>query len=132
MHASGSFPIRFRRLQLQAHMNAPDNEHVILEFDLALRFGHEAFVGCIDLTRLQRAPKGSCKSACRRRDNIIKRGGVRLKHCRGHLVVQGHCAVDAKGHGFRFRRKPCAPHWSFYPLDSDLGTIDNLRHHAPD
>jgi hypothetical protein len=59
-------------------MNPPDDEHIVFDFDLAQRLGYQTAARCIDLTRLQRASKGSGQSACSCRDNIIQRCRVRL------------------------------------------------------
>ena len=59
-------------------MNAPDDQYVVFKFDLTLRFGDKTTRRCIDLTRLQRASKGSSKSAGDCGDNVIQRRRVRL------------------------------------------------------
>jgi hypothetical protein len=71
MHTSCSFPVRFLRLQPQAHMNAPDHEYILLQLDLADRFPHQASGGRIDLTRFQRASEGSRESTRGRGHHVI-------------------------------------------------------------
>jgi hypothetical protein len=99
MHTAGSFPMCLRCAQFQPHMNAADDEDTILQLDFTHRFRDKAFVRCIDLTRLQRASKGSGKSTGSRGNNVVQGCSVRFEHRRGHFVVFGHCSVDAEDHG---------------------------------
>jgi hypothetical protein len=109
-------------------MNAPDDEHVVLEFDLAQRLGYQTVVRGIDLTRLQRASKGSGQSTRGRRHNIIQGCGVRLQNRLGNLIVFSDCAVDAEDHRQRFCGQIRLANRTLHPFDSDLGTIDDCRH----
>ena len=47
----------------QPRMNAPDDEYVVLQFNLTHRFRYKTLVRCTDLRRFQRASKGTRKSA---------------------------------------------------------------------
>ena len=54
-------------------MDPPDDQHIVLQLDLADGLGKQLLVRSVDMTRLQRASKGSCKSTGRRRDDVIER-----------------------------------------------------------
>jgi len=128
MHTAGGFPVRLRCSELQPHMNSPDDEDIVLQFDLTHRFRDKPFVRCVDLTRLQRASKGSGKSTGSRSNNVVEGCGVRFEHRPGHLVVFGDRSVDAEDHGRGLRGEIRSAHGSFHSLDSDFGTVDYFRH----
>jgi hypothetical protein len=111
-------------LKPQSHVNPAYHEYIAFQFDLTYCFPHQASTRRIDLTRLQRASKGSRKSTCGGRDNIIKRRGVRFRDCGRNPVVLGNRAVDSENDRLRFRREIRFTHRSFHTLDSDLGTIN--------
>ena len=67
----GGLPVRLFGLQLQPHMNATDDQHAALQFNLTQRFRYKTLVRCTDLTRFQRASKGTGKSAGCSRDNVV-------------------------------------------------------------
>ena len=71
MHAGRGLPIHVRRFQSHQHMDTADHEHVLLEFDLAHSFADQASSRRANLTRLQRASKGSGESARRRGNNVV-------------------------------------------------------------
>ena len=85
VHAVRGFPVTLFRLKLQPHMNAPDDEYVLLQFNLTQRFRYKTLVRCTDLTRFQRASKCTSKSTGCSRDNIIQRGGVGFENRRRNL-----------------------------------------------
>jgi len=102
VHAVGGLPMTLFRLEPHSHMNVSDDEHVVLDFDLAERFGYQPVVRRIDLTRFQRASKGSRQSTRGRRHNIIQGCGVRQNRL-GNFIMRCNCAVHGEGHGQRFR-----------------------------
>ena len=120
MYAPGNFPIRLWRFQLQPHVNPANYQYVIFQLDLTCRFRHKTLVRCIDVTRLQRASKGSDKSTGRRGNNVVERRRMRFEHRGRHLVMLSHRAVDAEDYGFRFCRQIRSAHRSFYPFDPDM------------
>src|ERR1700730_2987240 len=66
---------------------------------------HDLPVARIDLTRIQRASEGAEHSTGGRGDQVVDRGGMRLrKFCRIDFVVLGNGPVDAKDHRLRFTR----------------------------
>jgi hypothetical protein len=104
-------------LQPQPHMNAPDDKYVFFQLDFTHRFAHQPSGGRINVTRLQRAPKGSGKSTCCRRDDVIE--------CRGARLRDG--AVDAKDYRLRFGREIGFANRSLHAPDADFRTVDKLR-----
>lgn len=130
MHASSGFAMGYLRFQRQPHVNTPDHEYVLLQLNLAHRLTHQTSGGCIDLTRLQRAPVGSRKSTRRRGDNVIERGCSRIGNRRRYLVMLCDGAMDAKDHRLRFSRKIGFTNRSFDALDSNFGAVDNFRHQS--
>jgi hypothetical protein len=69
---------------------AADNQHPILCFDFTGCFCSQLSRRRIDLTRLQRAPKGSSQSAGRCSHDVIERGCMWFDAFRRHFVVLGH------------------------------------------
>ena len=96
MHAIGGLPVSLLGPKPQPHVNAADHKYIVLQLYLAHRFRHQAFAGCIDLTRLQRASKGSRQSTCRGSNNVIKRCGARFRDCGRNFVMLGDRAVNAE------------------------------------
>ena len=88
--------MRFFRLQLQPDVNPPDDQHVILEFHFTRGFGNQPPPRGIDLTRLQRASKGSGQSTSCGCNYVIQRSGMRLRNRWRNLVVLGDCAMHAE------------------------------------
>ena len=79
-------------------MNPADHQDVVLLFDLSDCIRYEPFVRCIDLTRLQRASKGSGQSTGGGRDYVVQCRGVRFQDVRRNLVVLGDRAVNTEDH----------------------------------
>ena len=126
MHASGSLAVSLGSPQTKSHVNTADHEHMLLQFDLAHCLSHQASGGRIDLTRLQRASKGSYQSTRSRSDDVIEGGGTGLRNIRGDFIVLGDRAVDAKDYRFRFGRQICFTNRSFHTLDPHFRTIYDL------
>ena len=55
MNAVSRLPMRLFCLQFQPDVNTPNNQHMILEFDLAHCLGDKPIIRSINLTRFQRA-----------------------------------------------------------------------------
>ena len=98
-------------LQPQFHMDPPDDQDIIFQFDFADGLRREPAIRSVDLTRLQRASKGSGESTRGCRDNIIERSRMGLQYIRRDLVVLGDCAVYAENHRAPIRPAdtPCEP-----------------------
>ena len=82
--------------QSEVYTNPPNHKNSIFEFHLSDGLGDQPLVRCVDLTRLQRASKGSRKSTGSSRDDVIQSGGMRVKDVWRDLVVFGDRAVHAE------------------------------------
>jgi hypothetical protein len=100
MNAHGGFPMSFPCFQSHPHMNTPDHEYILLQLDFTHGLANQVPGGCVYLTRLQRAPKGSYESACCRRDDVVERGCVRFGHSRRDLVVFRNGAMHTENNRF--------------------------------
>ncbi len=112
----------------QPQVNAPDHQYILLQLDLSHGLPYLSSSGRIDLTRLQRASKGSRQSTRRGGDNVIERGGARFRNCRGNLVMLGDRAVDTENHRLGFGREIRFTNRSFDALDSNFRKIDDFGH----
>ena len=128
MNAIGGFPVSLLGLKPESHMNAADHEYIVLEFYLTQCFPNQAFVWCIDLTRLQRASKGSRQSTCRGSNNVIKRCGAGFRDSWRNSVMLGDGAVDAENDRLRLGREIRFTHRAFYTFDSDFRSIHDFGH----
>ena len=104
VHASGGFPVSLFGLEPQSHVNAADHKYVFFQFDLTHCFPHQTAARCIDLTRLQRASKGSRQSTRRGGNNVIERCGAGFRDVRRNPVMGGDGAVDAEYDRLRLGR----------------------------
>jgi hypothetical protein len=102
MDASCNLVVLFLGLQPQTHMNAPDDENIFFQLDFTHGFAHKSPRGRIDLTRLQRASKGSRKSTRSRGDNVIERRSTRFCYSRRNLIVLRDGAMDSENDRLRF------------------------------
>ena len=130
VYAFGRLPLPFLRLEPQLDMDATDHQNAVFFFDFAYGFADQPVYRRGDLTRLQRASKGSGESTGGGGDDVIERGGVRRKGFGRHFVVLGDGAVNAKDHRRRFRGQVCASHRASFALDADFRAIDNVSHSA--
>ena len=83
-----------RRDDFVDHVDALDDQYVLLELDLSARHTSETLDG--DLARFQRASEGTGQSAGRSGHDVIERRGVRLDLRRINLVVLSHSAMNAE------------------------------------
>jgi hypothetical protein len=81
------------------HCDAPDDEHLVLELDLADRLDVVALRIDLDLTRFQRAGEGAGQSAAGGGHHVVKRRRVGRVLLGADAVVLGHLGVDAEGDG---------------------------------
>jgi hypothetical protein len=109
-------------------MYAADDQHSILGLNFAGCIGRQLSRGSIDLTRFQRASESSRQSTRRGRDDIIQCGRVGLEGVGRHFIVLCYRAMDPEQNGILLRRKPCAPQWAFYALNSHIGYVRRVRH----
>lgn len=114
--------------QLERGMDAADDKDVILGFDFADGLRNQTRIGCINLTRLQRASEGASESTGSGSDDVIEGGGVGIEDLRRDLIVFGDRAVDAEQDGRGLGRQPGAAQRAFEALDLDLRAIDDVGH----
>ena len=124
VHALNGFKRLFGRDQPHRHMDAPNDEHAFLRFNLASHFPHELPVARIDVTRIQRASESTEHSTGGRGDHVVNRRGVRLRKLgRVDLVVLGYRSVNAEQHGFGFTRQVSDPNRSNFPLNTSFRNV---------
>src|SRR6185295_2300094 len=109
-------------------MNAADDENVPLELDFADGLGVQAVIRGGDLTRLQRASKGSRESASRGRDDVVERCGMLIKLSRRELVMIRHCAVRTEDNRLALDGQIRPANRPFHPLDTHFGSVYNVSH----
>jgi hypothetical protein len=110
-------------------MNPPDNEHSVLGFDLTRDIRYELTIACIDVARIQRAPKCTDHSTGSRRDHVIQSGGVRFLESGGiNFVMLRDGAVNAENNILRFARQAGNSQWASLALNSNLGNINDVGH----
>jgi hypothetical protein len=78
-------------------MDAPDDQDLGIQLDLADRVCLETTVSGRDAARLQRAPEGSGQSPGGRGHQVVQGGRVRLAVPGIGAVVLGHGAVHPEG-----------------------------------
>ena len=66
----------FRSAESIVDRDPAKDENVSIQLDLSHRFRGQSAIRGVNLTRFQRAPEGSSKSACCGRDHIIERRRV--------------------------------------------------------
>jgi hypothetical protein len=111
-------------------VDAPNHEHAFVLLDFTYSLGHKTVDRRGDLTRLQRASKGSGESTGGRGDNIVERSGMRRKGIRRNLIMLGDCAMDAEDHRRRLRGQVSAAQRTSLALDAHFRSIDYVSHFA--
>ncbi len=88
----------FRRAAFQrvADANPLDDEHAILDLDVALGIRRQVALPRFDPARLQRATQGAGQSTGRGGDDVVERGRVRFERARRCAVMFRHLVVDAE------------------------------------
>ena len=79
-------------------MDSLDHQNAVFLLDFPGRVSNQLVYGCRNLTRLQRASKGSGQSTGGGRHDVIESGGVRRKSIRRDFVVLGDGAVNAENY----------------------------------
>ena len=126
LHTRSGLPLIFVGFESHPHVNASDHKDVILQLNLTDSFADQASTGRVDLTRLQRASKGSGKSACRGGDDVVECGCSWFRNVGRDLIMLRYGAMDTKNNRLRFSRKIRLAHRPFHSLDSDFGTLDHF------
>jgi hypothetical protein len=110
------------------HVDALDDQGLVLEHNLADRLDVEVISPDLDVTRFQRAGKGARQSPTRGRDHIVKRGGTRRKVVGPDAVVLGDLGMDTEGHRLLFGGQVRQPLRTAQALDPDTRGIGDLGH----
>lgn len=82
------FILFLRSTELVVNKDPADDENVAVQLDFAHCFRSQFAVRGVNLTRFQRASEGSCESARRGRDHVIKCGCVGSIGVRRDLVMR--------------------------------------------
>lgn len=107
-------------------VNAPDDEDLLIELDLADRVGGQFFDR--DLARCQRACKGARQSARGRGDDVVERRRVRLVRVRADAVMLRDRAMESKPDRFLFSRQPGQTDRASFTLDVDFRSVHDVAH----
>jgi hypothetical protein len=109
--------LRFVRVY-QFNLNSFYDQDVVLQFHLAHGLRNQALVRCANLTRLQRASKGSRKSTGRCGDNVVQGCGMRFQQARWNFVLFSHGTVNSEDHWLRLGRQICSADWALHALNA--------------
>ena len=113
-------------------MNTADDEHTVLVLYLPAHIRGEPPITRIDLTRLQRATKGSEHSAAGRGDDVVDRGGMGFREVLFvNSVVPRNLVVNAEDDGIRFAGQLRDSKRSLLSLNANVRDVDDLGIHAP-
>lgn len=91
-------------LEQVSHPDPPDDEHFLIDLDIAFGFRYQSSRIGLNPTRLQRATQGAGQSAGSGSDDVVEGGGVRLEGPRRRAIVRSDLVVNAKDHGLGFGR----------------------------
>jgi len=92
--------------QIVGHMYTFDDQHTSIILDFTADFAPEAAILGIDFARIQRASKGAQHSTAEGGDDVVNRGGVRLRQAAlVDTVMLCNPTMNAEHHGLRFARK---------------------------
>ena len=127
MHSRRGLPLIFVGFESHSHVNASDHKDVILQLNLTDSFADQASTGRVDLTRLQRASKGSGQSTRGGGDNVIQGGGVRIEHVGRNLVMFRNRAVHSEDYGLLFGRQIRPADGTLDALDPHVRAVDHFR-----
>jgi len=128
VHPLGGFSMRFFRFEPQPYVNSLNDQNIVLQLHLAHGLRDQALVRRIDLTRLQRASKGSRKSTGRCGDNVVQRCGMRFQHVRWYFVMFRHRAMNSEDHWLLLGRQVCFADRALHAFDAYMRSISHVRH----
>jgi len=130
MHTLRGFSMRLFRFEPQPDVNSFDDQDIVLQLDVARSLRDQALVRCADLTRFQRASKGSRQSTGRCRDNVVQGGGMGFQYVRWNFIIFSYCAVHPENHWLRLGGQVSSADWTFHAFDANVGPIHDFRHQA--
>ena len=102
--------------KVKGNCNAFNYEYLTLGFYLPDRVGVEAILVEGNLTRCQRAPKGTEQSPASGRNQVIQGGGVWFLLVRGDTVVLGYLTVNPEEHRLLLTGNLRSPDLPFHRL----------------
>jgi hypothetical protein len=92
--------------QIVGHVHTFDYQHASIVLDFTANFAAETSILGIDFARIQRASKGAQHSTAEGGDDVVNRGGVRLRQAAlVNTVMLCNPTMNAEHHGLRFARK---------------------------
>ncbi len=128
MHPLGLFPSLFGDREPVAHVDALDDQDVVLGLDLADRL-HVVAVGIdFDLTRLQRAGEGAGQSAPGSGDHVVERCGVWRILLGANAIVLGDLRVHTEHDRSLLSGQVREPLRTAESLDPHPRDVGNLAH----
>jgi hypothetical protein len=113
-----------------AHGDAPDDQDLVVEHDLADRLDVVALWIDLDLTRFQRAGEGAGQSAAGGGHDVVERRRVRREPLGIHAVVLSDLRMDAEGDGLVLGGQVRKTLRAAETLDPDPRDVDGLVRHA--
>jgi hypothetical protein len=105
-----------------------EDENLVLRYYLPYRVSVEVIEG--DLTRCQRASKGTEQSTACRSHEVIEGRGVRFFYFGRDTVVFGDLAVDAEEHWFLYAGYVGAADFALHRLYPNLREVGHIGHTA--
>ena len=105
--------------KLVVNANPLDDQHAILDLDIALAFRCQLAAAGVDPTRLQRASQGAGHSTRCCRDHVVQRGRARFYVLGSDAIVLGNRIVDGEDDRVCLR-------WQIRPAK---GSLDPLNAH---
>ncbi len=112
--------------QLVVDPNALDDEHAVLDLNVALGFRREMAFAGLNLARLQRATQRAGESTRCRGDHVVERRRMRLEGAGFRPVMLCHLVVHAEPNRLRLSREVRASKRTFDPLNPN---VRNIRRH---
>jgi hypothetical protein len=91
-----SLSMRVFQFEPQSDVNSLNDQDIVLQFHLAHGLRNQTLARCTDLTRFQRASKGSRKSTGRCGDNVVQGRGMRFQHVRWNLIMFSHRPMNSE------------------------------------
>jgi hypothetical protein len=111
-----------------ADVDPLEDEHAVLDLDFARGLTREPAVGCVDVTRLQRASEGARQSAGGGGDDVVERGRVFGFAVARNVVVVGDRVVDAEGDRLALCGQKREPQGTLHPFDPNLRAVHDITH----
>jgi hypothetical protein len=128
VHPLGGLSMRFFRFEPQPDVNSLNDENIVLQLHFAHGLRDQPLVRRADLTRFQRASKGSRKSTGCCGDNVVQGCGMRFQHIRWNFVMFGHRAMNSEDHWLLLRRQVCSADRALHAFDTYMRSISHVMH----